>query len=98
MSKKEVRTPERHFDDLDDIFTGRLRERGATQTTTVPFTGPPSTIGFIVFVFTSEEDTDEDLLDGTLDGNDGDNSENGMGGIPKFQEPLRRKSGRRARG
>ena len=37
---------------------------------------------------TGEEDGDEDLLDGTLDGDDGDDSENGVRRIPKLEEPL----------
>jgi hypothetical protein len=32
--------------------------------------------------FTSEEDRDEGFLDGTLNGDDGDDTQNGVGGVP----------------
>lgn len=88
MGEQEIRTPEGHLHNLDDIFTSRLGECGAAQASAVPFTRPPCTICFIMLVLTSKEYTDEDLLDGTLDGNDGDDSENGVRSVPKLQEPL----------
>lgn len=35
-----------------------------------------------------KEDGDQDFHDGTLDGDDGNNTEDGMRGVPEFQEPL----------
>ena len=36
-----------------------------------------------------KEDRDQDFHDGTLDGDDGNNTENSMRSVPKFQEPLK---------
>lgn len=88
MSCQEVGTPQRHFDDFDDKLSSRLRYSGVAETPTVPFPCPPGAIGFVMLIFPCEEDCDQDLLDGPLNGDDGDYAKYGMGGIPKFQEPL----------
>ena len=54
----------------------------------IPLTSPPSPVGFVVLELAGQEDRNKDLLDGPLDCDDGDDTEDGMGGVPKFQEPL----------
>ena len=88
VRKQEVRRPERHLHDLDEEFTSRLRERGRAEPTPVPFAGPPSAVSLFVLQLTRKEDRNEDLLDGTLNGDDGDDTKYRMGGIPELQEPL----------
>ena len=88
VSEQEVRCPERHLHNLDDEFTSRLGERGRAEAAAVPLAGPPRAIRLLVLELTGEEDGDEDLLDGALDGDDGDDSENGVRRIPKLEEPL----------
>lgn len=41
-----------------------------------------------MFVFTSQEDCNENLLDRSLNSNDTDNPKHSMGGIPELQKPL----------
>ena len=40
--------------------------------------------------FTGKEDGYQDLLDGSLNGNDRDHTQNRMGRIPELEEPLKR--------
>lgn len=40
--------------------------------------------------FTGKEDGYQDLLDGPLNGNDRDHTQNRMGRIPEFKEPLKK--------
>jgi len=87
VSQQEVRTPKRHLDDLDDIFTGRLGNRGGSKAAAVPLTSPPSPVGFIVLELTGQEDRNKNLLNGSLDCDDGDDTEDGVGSIPELQEP-----------
>ena len=54
----------------------------------IPPSGPPSLVGLIVFELTGQKDRNQDLVDGTLDENYGNKTEDGVRGIPKFQEPL----------
>ena len=55
----------------------------------VPLTSPPGPVSLIVLELASQEDGNKDLLDGPLDRNDSNDTEDGVGSIPKFQEPLR---------
>ena len=70
MSKEEVGAPQRHLDNLDNVFTSRLRHGGVTKSTSVPLARPPSAIRLVVFELTGEEDGNQELLYGTLNGND----------------------------
>lgn len=65
-----------------------MRDRGVAEASTVPLTSPPCPVGFIVLELTGQEDRDKDFLNGPLDGDDGDDTKDSMGGIPEFQEPL----------
>jgi len=38
--------------------------------------------------FTRQTDSNQDLVDSTLDRNDRDDTENCMGRVPRFQKPL----------
>ena len=88
VSQQEVRTPKRHLDDLDNKFASGLGNRGVSKTAAVPLTSPPSPVGFIMLELAGQKDRDKDLLDGPLDRDDGDDTEDGMGSIPELQEPL----------
>lgn len=88
MSQQEVRTPKRHLDDLDNKFAGGLGNRGVSKTAAVPLTSPPSPVGFIVLELAGQEDRNKDLLNGPLDCDDRDDTEDRMGSIPELQEPL----------
>ena len=90
VREQEVGRPERHLHDLDHKLARRLRERGRAEAAAVPLAGPPRAVRLLVLELAGEEDGDEDLLDGTLDGDDGDDSENGVRRIPKLEEPLQR--------
>ena len=59
-----------------------------SEAPTIPLTSPPCPVGLVVLELTGQEDRYKDLLNGPLDCNDGDDTEDGMGGIPEFQEPL----------
>ena len=65
-----------------------MGDSGVSKAPTVPLTSPPSSVGLVVLELPGQEDRDKDLLDGPLDCNDGDDTKDGVGGIPKFQEPL----------
>jgi hypothetical protein len=82
MSEQEVRTPQRHFDDLHDVLASRLRQGRVTKTATVPLAGPPGPIGLVVLVLTRQEDGDDNLLNGALNGNNADNPENSVRCVP----------------
>ena len=88
MAQQEVGAPEGHFHDLDDVFTSRLRDGRCAETTTVPLSRPPCQVCLIVFELTGKEDGDEDLLYGTLNGNDRDDAQHGVRSVPELQEPL----------
>ena len=88
VAQQEVGTPEGHLHDLDDVFTSGLREGRRSEATAVPLSGPPCSVSFIVLVFTREEYGNEDLLNGTLDSDDGDDTKHGMRCIPGLEEPL----------
>ena len=89
VRKNEIRAPQGHLDDLDDELASRLGHGGVAESTTIPFTRPPSTVSLIVLELTSQEDGDEDLLNRALDGDDSDNTEDSMRSIPKLKEPLK---------
>jgi len=59
-----------------------------SEAPSVPLTSPPSPVCLVVLELAGQEDCNKDLLDGPLDCNDGDDTKDGMGSIPKFQEPL----------
>ena len=54
----------------------------------IPPSGPPGFVGLVMFELTGQKDRDQNLVDGALNENYGDKTEDGVRGIPKFQEPL----------
>lgn len=90
VTEQEIRGPKRHLHNLHNELASGLRHRGGAKAATVPFTGPPCPIGLIVLEFTGKEDSYQDLLDGPLNGNDRDHTQNRMGRIPEFEEPLKK--------
>ena len=72
MAEDEIRAPKRQLDDLDDEFTRRLRHGVRAKATAIPATSPPSPVRLVVLELTTEEDGNEDLVDGALNGDDGD--------------------------
>jgi len=82
MCQQEVRRPKRHLHSLHYKLSRRLRHRRGSQPTSVPFTSPPGTVRFVMFEFTSEEDGDDGFLNGPLDRNDRDDTQNRVGGVP----------------
>jgi len=89
MSEKKIRTPKRELDDLDDKLPSGLRHDMRTQPTFVPASRPPRTIHFIVFELSRKEHCDQNLVNGALNGEHTDKTENGMRCVPKLQEPLK---------
>ena len=88
MARQEVRAPQRQLDDLHDELARRLRHRVAAEAASVPLSGPPRPVRLVVFELTRQEHRDEDLVNGTLDVDDADQSEHGVRDIPELQEPL----------
>jgi hypothetical protein len=62
VCKKEIRTPQRHFHNLDDELPSWLRHGRCTKPSSIPFSSPPCAIRLVMFVFTSEENRDQNLL------------------------------------
>ena len=88
VTQDEIRTPHREFDNLDDKLTSRLHESRGTELDTMPFTRPPCPIRLVVLVLSGQEYSDQDLGDGALNGNDGDQSEYCLRGVPVLEVPL----------
>ena len=59
-----------------------------SEAPTVPLASPPGPVGLVVLELAGQEDRNKNLLNGPLDCNDGDDTKDGMGCIPEFQEPL----------
>lgn len=78
VTREEVRAPERQLDDLDDELPCWLRHRVRAKTATVPLARPPCTVGLIVLKLTRQEDSDENLVDGALDVDNGNETQNGV--------------------
>ena len=82
MANEEIRTPEGQLDDLDQKLTSGLRHGVIAQPTSVPLARPPRAVRFVVLELARQEDRDEDLVDGTLDEDDSDETEDGMCDVP----------------
>lgn len=48
---------------------------------------PPSSVGFVVFELSRQEDSDKELEDTPLHTDDSDDTEDGVGSVPKLKEP-----------
>jgi hypothetical protein len=88
VTKQEVTTPKGHLDNFNDEFAGRLRHGRAAEAPSVPFTSPPCTVRLVVFELTRQENGNKNLLDSTLHGDNGDDSQYCMRSIPEFEKPL----------
>lgn len=88
MAEQEVVRPERHLHNLDDELASRLGHRGRAETAAVPLTSPPCAVRLVVLELTSEEDGDQELLNGALNGHDGDDTQDRMRDVPELEEPL----------
>lgn len=88
VCKQEVGRPEGHFHDLHHEFASGLGECRRAEAAAVPLAGPPGAVSLLVLQLTREEHGDENLLDRTLDGDDGDDTEYRVRRIPKLKEPL----------
>lgn len=52
---------------------------------------PPSSVGFVVFELSRQEDSDKELEDTPLHTDNSDDTEDGMGSVPKLKEPKQLK-------
>ena len=59
-----------------------------TKPTTIPASGPPCSVGLVVLELTRKEDGDENLMDSTLNCDDGYQTQNSVRRIPGLKEPL----------
>ena len=50
----------------------------------IPPSGPPGLVCLVVFELSRQENRDQDLVDGTLDENYGNETEDGVRGIPEL--------------
>ena len=89
MARQEVRAPQRQLDDLHNELTRGLRHGVRAEAAAVPLARPPRAVRLLVLELTGEEYRDEDLLDRTLNGDNGNDAEHGMRRIPELEEPLR---------
>ena len=81
---QEVRAPQRELNDLDKEFSSWLRHDVHAEVPSVPPSSPPSLVGLVVFELSGQKNRDQDLVDGTLDENHGNKTEDGVRSIPKF--------------
>ena len=88
VAGKEVRAPEREFDNLDDELPCRLRHRIGPEASSVPLARPPRPICLVVLELTREEHRDQDFVDGALNEDDSNQPKDGVSDIPQLQEPL----------
>ena len=88
VREQEVGPPERHLHDLHHKRARGLRERGRAEAAAVPLARPPRAVCLLVLKLAREEHGDENLLDGTLDGDDGNDTEHSVRRVPELEEPL----------
>ena len=89
VAEQNIGAPQRQFDDLHNKLASRLRHCMRAKSTAIPTTRPPRAVRLLVLELTGEEYRDEDLLDRTLNGDNGNDAEHGMRRIPELEEPLR---------
>jgi len=89
VTKQEIRGPQRHFHDFHNELASWLRHCRRAKATSIPFTSPPCAIRLVVLELAGQEYGYEELLNGPLDGNDRNDSQNSMRYIPKLEEPLK---------
>ena len=84
VTQAEVRREVSQLSDLTQELTARLRE--AHPSHAVPFTGPPSNVGRVGSELTSEGQSNDKLVDETLDGDHSNHTRKSLGEVPAFQE------------
>ena len=72
VTEQEIVRPQRHLHNLDNELASGLRHRRRAKATAVPLTSPPCAVRLIMLEFTRQENGDEDLVDGALNENYGD--------------------------
>lgn len=75
VTKQKIRGPQGHFHDLHNELAGWLGHGRPSEATTIPFTSPPRLVGLVVLELAGQKDSNEDLLNGPLDGNDRDDTQ-----------------------
>jgi len=88
MPEEQITTPQRELDNLDHELSRGLRHDVRAQPTSVPSSSPPCLVGLVVLELARQEHSNEDLVDGPLDGDDGDEAQDGMRCIPTLEIPL----------
>lgn len=58
------------------------------KSTTIPASGPPCSVGLVVLELTRKEDGDENLMNSTLNCDDGYQTQDSVRRIPQLKEPL----------
>jgi len=84
VTKDKVSSKHSKLSDLAKEFTTRLRNRVPTHR--VPFTGPESDVGGVSLQFSGQGQTDNELVDKSLNGGRGNHSQQGLGKVEAFQE------------
>jgi len=84
VTQAEVRREVSQLSDLTQELTARLRE--AHPSHAVPFTGPPSNVGRVGSELTSEGQSNDKLVDETLDRERGDHADKHLGEAPSLKE------------
>ena len=84
VTQAEVRREVSQLSDLTQELTARLRE--AHPSHAVPFTGPPSNVGRVGSELTSEGQSNDKLVDETLDRERGDHANKHLGEAPSLKE------------
>lgn len=85
VAQDAVGGEETHLRRLAEKLTCRLGH--SVETESVPFTGPESDVTSIGFELSSQREGDEQLVDESLDGGDGNQSEHGTGKAETLEEP-----------
>ena len=78
VSNQEVRAPQREFDDLDRKFSSWLGHDVHTEVPSIPPSSPPGLVGLVMFELAGQKDRDHDLVDGALDEDYGNETEDGV--------------------
>lgn len=88
MTSNKVGRVQAHLDRLYNKLSRRLAQRVAAEAAVEPNTRPPCPVGLVVLELARQEYRNEDLEYAPLDGYDGDEAEDGVRGVPAFEEPL----------
>jgi hypothetical protein len=84
VTQPEVGREETHLGDLAEEFTAGLRK--GVPSKSVPLASPPCYVGRVGTEFTRQCQSDDDLEEQSLKGDNGNHTENGLRETPTFQE------------